>query len=242
MIKVESLLYKLDMRLNKVAVLEHQVIPLENKILSLNEAQLKLVKVKMDPNNPLNIGFDANKKRYEDLENLVEDMGDHPLTLGLTDSRLNEWSANLEGLIPRYMFYVDAYILADKGECRNKVLYVNKGLAKHADILTLLANSSWRPSFEYEETFSTISSFNVSIYTDGTFTPSKIYLSYVRYPQVIDYPGYIHFDGTESVKSDCELHDYLEDELLNFATDELAMDTENIPAVQMTQERKKTSE
>lgn len=242
MIKVESLLYKLDMRLNKVAVLEHQVIPLENKILSLNEAQLKLVKVKMDPNNPLNIGFDANKKRYEDLENLVEDMGDHPLTLGLTDSRLNEWSANLEGLIPRYMFYVDAYILADKGECKNKVLYVNKGLAKHADILTLLANSSWRPSFEYEETFSTISSFNVSIYTDGTFTPSKIYLSYVRYPQVIDYPGYIHFDGTESVKSDCELHDYLEDELLNFATDELAMDTENIPAVQMTQERKKTSE
>lgn len=230
------------MRLNKVAVLEHQVIPLENKILSLNEAQLKLVKVKMDPNNPLNIGFDANKKRYEDLENLVEDMGDHPLTLGLTDSRLNEWSANLEGLIPRYMFYVDAYILADKGECKNKVLYVNKGLAKHADILTLLANSSWRPSFEYEETFSTISSFNVSIYTDGTFTPSKIYLSYVRYPQVIDYPGYIHFDGTESVKSDCELHDYLEDELLNFATDELAMDTENIPAVQMTQERKKTSE
>lgn len=242
MIKVESLLYKLDMRLNKVAVLEHQVIPLENKILSLNEAQLKLVKVKMDPNNPLNIGFDANKKRYEDLENLVEDMGDHPLTLGLTDSRLNEWSANLEGLIPRYMFYVDAYILADKGECKNKVLYVNKGLAKHADILTLLANSSWRPSFEYEETFSTISSFNVSVYTDGTFTPSKIYLSYVRYPQVIDYPGYIHFDGTESVKSDCELHDYLEDELLNFATDELAMDTENIPAVQMTQERKKTSE
>ena len=242
MIHVESLLYKLDMRLNKVAVLEHQVIPLENKILALNEAQLKLVKVKMDPNNPLNIGFDANKKRYEDLENLVEDMSDHPLTLKLTDPRLNEWSASLEGITPRYMFYVDAYIVADKGDCKNKILYVNKGLAKHADILTLLANSSWRPSFEYEETFSVVSNYNVSVYTDGTFTPSKIYLSYVRYPKIIDYPGYVHFDGTLSVKSDSELHHYLEDELLNFAVDELAMDTENIPAVQMTQERIKTSE
>jgi hypothetical protein len=242
MIQVESLLYKLDMKLNKVAVLEHQVIPLENKILALNEAQLKLVKVKVDPNNPLNIGFDANKKRYEDLENLVEDMGDHPLVLTQTDAKLNEWSAGLDGLTPRYMFYVDAYVVADKGDCKDKVLYVNKGLAKHADILTLLANSSWRPSFEYEETFSVVSNFNISVYTDGTFIPTKIYVSYLRYPQTIDYPGYVHFDGTDSVKSDSELHHYLEDELLNFAVSELAMDTENMPAVQMTQERIKTSE
>lgn len=242
MIPVESLLYKLDMKLNKVAVLEHQVIPLENKILALNESQLKLVKVKLDPNNPLGLGLDSFKKRYEDLENLVETTGDHPLDLSISDKLLNEWSADLTILSPRYMFYIDSYLTADKGTCKNKVIYVNKGLTKHADVVTLINDTNYRPSFEYEETFSSISGMKLEIYTDGTFTPTKIYVSYIRYPQVIDYPGYIHFDGSVSTKSDCELHLYLEDELLNFAVEELAMDTENVPAVQFTEARIAKSE
>jgi|SRR5581483_6513088 len=242
MIPVESLLYKIDLRLNKIAVLEHQVIPLENKILALNEAQLKLIKLKLEVNNPLGLGLDAFKKRYEDLENLIEIPGAHPLPLTLTDPNLNEWSANLEDLDPKYMFYIDAYLLADKGSCKNRILYVNKGLTKHADILTLLTDSNYAPSFEYEETFTAISDLNLRVFTDGTFTPTKVFVSYIRYPQIIDYPGYIHFDGTASIKQDCELHLYLEDELLNLAVQELAMDTENNPAVQYTQERIRTSE
>lgn len=242
MIAVESLLYKLDMKLNKIAALEHQVIPLENKILALNEAQLKLVKVKLDPNNPLGLGLDSFKKRYEDLENIIETTGDHPLDLFVTDERLNEWSADLTLLDPPYMFYIDSYLLADKGSCKNKVIYVNKGLTKHADIITLINDTNYRPSFEYEETFSSISGMEIQIYTDGTFTPTKIYISYVRYPNVIDYPGYVHFDGSDSVKEDCELHLYLEDELLNYALEELAMDTENVPAVQFTEARIAKSE
>lgn len=242
MIHIESLLYKIDQKLNKVATLEHQVISLEDKILSINEAQLKLVKTKMDPNNPLGLGFDALKKRYEDLQILIEDPGKHPLPLLATDTNLNEWSADLTTLIPEYMFYVDSYVLANKGKCKNKVLYVNKGLAKHADVMTLLANSNWIPSFEYEETFLVVSDNNVSIYTDGTFKPTKIFVSYVRYPTRVDYPGYVHFDGTVSTKVDCELNKYLEDELLDLVIEELAMDTENVPAVQFTEQRLKTSE
>lgn len=242
MIPVESLLYKLDMKLNKVAVLEHQVIPLENKILALNEAQLKLIKVKLDPNNPLGLGLDAFKKRYEDLQNLIERESDHPLDLKLTDPRLFEWSSDLTLLDPEYMFYIDSYLLADKGKCTNKIIYVNKGLSKHADVTTLLNDTNYKPSFEYEETFSIIANQKLQVYTDGTFTPTKIYVSYVRYPQVIDYPGYVHFDGSASIKTDCELHLYLEDELLNFTVEELAMDTENVPAVQFTESRIAKSE
>jgi hypothetical protein len=242
MIPVESLLYKLDMKLNKIAALEHQVIPLENKILALNEAQLKLVKVKLDPNNPLGLGLDAFKKRYEDLETIIERAADHPLQLALTDANLNEWSTDLSNLTPLYMFYVDSYLLANKGKCLNKVIYVNRGIVKHADVLTLLNNSNFAPSFEYEETFAEISGYQLSIYTDGTFTPTTLFLSYVRYPREIDFPGYVKFDGTASAKSDCELHHYLEDELLNYAVIDLAMDVEDTPAVQYTAERIKTSE
>jgi hypothetical protein len=242
MIPVESLLYKIDLRLNKVAALEHQIIPLENKILALNEAQLKLVKLKMNPNNPLGLGLDSFKKRYEDLEVLIESQSDHPLTLSEADPILHRWSADLRLLLPEYMFYIDSYFLASKGECIDKTIYVNRDLVKHSDIITLLTNSNYKPSFEYEESFCSISEFQLSIYTDGTFIPSNIYVSYIRYPQRIDYPGYIKFDGTISVKSDCELPEYLEDEILNLTVQELAMDTENNPAVQYTQERLRTSE
>lgn len=242
MIPVESLLYKIDLKLNKVAALDHQIIPLENKILALNEAQLKLVKLKMDPNNPLGFGMDSFKKRYEDLEVLVEKQADHPLTLTEVDTRLNQWEADLGLLTPAYMFYIDSYITASKGPCKNKTIYVNKDLVKHSDVITLLTNTNYKPNFEHEETFCIISNFKISVYTDGTFTPDKIYISYIRYPQLIDYPGYVKLDGTASVHSDSELPGYLEDELLNLAIQELAMDTENMPAVQFTQERIRTSE
>jgi len=234
MIQVERLLYKIDLKLNKVAALEHQIIPLENKILALNEAQLKLVKLKIDPNNPLGLGLDSFKKRYEDLEVLIEPAATHSLPLIKTDSLLNKWSADLRELVPEYMFYVDSYFTASKGQCTNKIIYVNKDLVKHSDIITLLTNTSYRPSFEYEESFCSISNLNLEIYTDGTFTPDKIYVSYMRYPQNID--------GDASVTRDCELPEYLEDEILNLAIEELAIDTENVPAVQFTQKRIQSSE
>jgi hypothetical protein len=242
MIPVESLLYKIDLKLNKVATLEHQVIPLENKILALNEAQLKLVKAKLNPNNTLGLGLDAFKKRYEDLEVLIEPAAPHKLSLALTDIYLNKWSADLGLLDPNYMFYVDSYITADKATCKNKLIYVNKDLIKHADVITLLTNTNYRPSFEYEETFCTITKFNFEIYTDGTFTPKYAYISYIRYPQTIDYTGYIHLDGTASITQNSELPEYLEDELLNYTILELAMDTENTPVIQSTAERYRTSE
>lgn len=242
MITVESLLYKVDLKLNKVATLEHQVIPLENKILALNEAQLKLIKLKLGPDNPSGLGLDAFKKRYEDVEVLLERPALHPLILTLADSRLNQWIADLRLLTPEYMFYIDSYVIADKNTCKDRTIYVNRDLTKHADVVTLLTNSNYKPSFEYEETFCTISNLNLEIYTDGTFTPKKVFVSYIRYPAYIDYTGYVRLDGTNSITENCELPAYLEDELVNLAVDELAMDTENTPAVQFTQQRIRTSE
>lgn len=242
MIAVESLLYKIDLKLNKLATLEHQEIQLENKILALNEAQLKLAKTKLDPNNPLGLGFDAFKKRYEDLEVLVEPASKHPLDVTEEDKILNRWVSNLLILDPAYMFYIDSYLIADKGSCRNKAIFINKDLIKHADIAELLLNPNYKPSFEYEETFCSLSSNKLEVYTDGTFTPTKVYISYIRYPKYIDYTGYIKLDGSASIKQDSELPAYLEDELLDMTIQELGMDTENVPAVQFTQERIRTSE
>jgi hypothetical protein len=65
---------------------------------------------------------------------------------------------------------------------------------------------------------------------------------YLRYPAYIDKSGYVKFDGTDSSDVDCELEEYLEDELLDLTVQCLGMYTENASAVQSAQFRIQTNE
>ena len=243
MIPVDSLLYKIDQKLNKLSTNEHQQIQLEDKILALNEAQIKLIKQKVDGQSTNSgLGLDAFKKRYEDLQSLVITYNEQPLTLTLKNAELNQWAANVHLLDPDYMFYIDSYVLADKGRCKDRKIWINRDLAKHGDLQYCLNNIHYKPSFEYQETFNFISSDEISIFTDGTFTPTKIYISYMRYPVYIDKEGYIRLDGLPSVDQNCELETYLEDELLDLTVQNLAMYTENQAASQSATYRIQTNE
>jgi len=243
MILVDSLLYKIDQKLNKLSSNDHQRIQLEDKILALNEAQIKLIKQKVDGISIVSgLGMDSFKKRYEDLQSLIVEYKNQPLNLVETDEILNQWSADVTTLDPKYLFYVDSFILADKGKCKNRKIWINRDLAKHGDLQFILNNEHYKPSFEYQETFNSLSSNSISIYTDGTFTPSKIYIMYIRYPLSIDKTGYIKFDGTASGDQDCELESFLEDELLDLTVQNLGMYTENASAVQSAQFRIQTNE
>ena len=93
MIPVDSLLYKIDQKLNKLSTNEHQQINLEDKILALNEAQIKLIKQKVDGTSTNSgLGLDAFKKRYEDLQSLVVNYQDGKLPLALKNVELNQWT------------------------------------------------------------------------------------------------------------------------------------------------------
>jgi len=243
MIPVDSLLYKIDQKLNKLSTNNHQQIQLEDKILALNEAQIKLIKQKVDGFSVVSgMGMDAFKKRYEDLQRLVINYINGKLPLKVKNAEINQWSANIHELKPDYMFYIDSYILADKGVCKDRIIWINKDLSKHGDLQFLINNDHYKPSFEYQETFNFISSDEISIFTDGTFTPSAIYISYMRYPIYIDKTGYIKFDDQPSTDVDCELETYLEDELVDLTVQNLAMYTENAAAVQSAQFRIQTNE
>lgn len=243
MIPVDSLLYKIDQKLNKLSTNEHQIVNLEDKILALNEAQIKLIKQKVDGfSTNSGYGMDAFKKRYEDLQSLVVTYNNQPLNLTLKNAEVNQWFANLHDLVPKYMFYVDSYVIADKGRCTDRKIWINRDLAKHGDLQFCLNNVHYKPSFEYQETFNFISSDEISIFTDGTFTPKTINISYMRYPVYINKTGYIMLDGLPSFDQDCELETYLEDELLDLTVQNLAMYTENQSAVQSSIYRIQTNE
>jgi hypothetical protein len=239
MILADSLLYGIDLKLNKLASNIHQDIPLENKIIALNEAQIKLIKQKLSTNNVHRLGLDAFKKRYEDLQILVEPHKSIKITKD-NNSKNNRYYSEIKDLSPKYMFFIDAFILADKTPCKDR--QINLRMIKHADLQTLVNNNHYKPSFEYQETLSTISTDKIDVYTDGTFEPKSAHISYIRYPKKIDKEGYINFDGEASENQDCELPEFLQDELIDLAVQELALSTENIPAAQASGQRIQTNE
>lgn len=237
MIKVEELLYEIDLKLNRQATLQHQSIPDEDKVIALNNAQIHFIINKLGTNNTYQLGFEAFNKRYEDLQVLIEPPEAHKLDVKLVDDKLNKWEAPLTSLSPEYMFYIDSYAVADKGKCKDIVIFVNNDLTKHKNITTLLNSSLYVPSFEYRETFSAINKFALELYTDGTFSFKEVFVSYLRYPKIIDIEGYVKLDGTDSVTQNCELPFYLKDTLVDLAIEDLAMSTGNQEAVQYTQKR-----
>lgn len=242
MISALQLSYELDQRLNKLSTFAHQQIPIEDKVIALCDAQIKLVKLKLSGNNVYKLGLDAFKKRYQDLEFLVENFEDHALVPILADKYLNRYGVSTSQLTPAFMFYIDSYMVADKGLCKDRVLYTDADLVKHADITTLLNNTNYKPSFEYQSTIVDISSDELHYYTDGTFSPKKVYVSYLRYPKNIDLAGYVKFDGTDSADVDSEFEEYLKNELLDLAVQQLGTNTENTPAVQGAQVNKQDNE
>lgn len=241
MISTLQLLYKLDLRLNKKASNEHQSIPLEDKILVLNEAQIKLIKKKLGTNNIYGLGLDSFKKRYEDLQELVVQF--ERLNVSSTLDAYASYEADTTLLHNKFMFPLDMYAKASCQACNcyDRIIYFSK-LSKHGDISTLMANTHYTPSFKWQEGFAVMSANKIIGYTDGTFELTGLYLSYIRYPQRIDASGYINFDGSASIDTDCELVDYLEDELLDLACLELGMQTENNPVVQASEIRNKNNE
>lgn len=241
MISVDSILYEIDLRMNKLATNEHQQIPIENKLIVANNAQDQLILNKISPNNVYKLGLDGFKKRYQDLQSLIENPENHKTIPVLKDKYLNKYITYTE-VLPNFMFYIDSYAIADKNECKNRVIATNADLVKHADISLLLKDSNFKPSFEYQETIIDISENEIHVYSDGTFTPKELYVSYLRYPQRIRYKDVEDFDGLPSENQDCELEAYLKNELLDLIVEKLAMYTENTPAIQTAEIRKQTNE
>lgn len=240
MIPVTELLYDIDLKLNKVGSNEHQNIGLEDKLIALNDAQVNLIKTKFSENNIYKAGLDSFQKRYNDLESLIEK--DKFLPLTSNGDPLKSYSANLDLLKPQYMLGIPGseYILADKGDCKNNPLVINQ--VRHGDINVTLKNTNTAPSFEYQEVPGTITGHKWQVFTDGTFTPKRLHLSYIRYPKKVDYEGYIHLDGKASTVSDSELPYYLKEELVDIAVRSLALSTENQNAVQASQIKIQTNE
>lgn len=239
MILAEQLVIDLEQKLNKLGTSTYQGFPIEVMLLALNNAQLQLIKKKLGSNNIYGLGMDSFKKRYEDLQNLIIQMEELPSKK--SKNIYQSYQADLTKTKEYFMLPILIAASCTKGSCKGRILDATK-IAKHSDLQVMYGNTNQGPSFEYQESIATITNNQLEFYTDTTFSVDKIYFSYLRYPKQIDLPGYTKIDNTSSVLQNCEFVEYLKDELIDLAVLELALSTNNQPAIQASTIRLKNNE
>lgn len=242
MIPVEKLLFDIDQKVNRLANLRGQYIPDETKIEVLNIAQTKLVLKKLGLNNNYQLGMDSFTKRYQDLQGFM--IPYEKLTVTKTvDDLNNSYHVAMAALSKNMIVPIEAYITADKGNCKGHQLDVIN-IVKHNNLRLFLNSPHSSPNFRYQETLASISSGLIYVYSDSdnSFTINNLYLSYLRYPVDMDIAGYVHLDNTISATVDCELEAYLENELVELAVEEIADATANNELSQTSRTRTKEAE
>lgn len=222
MISVDELIYEFKLTLNKVNRQDNVEVPVEDIIVYLNKAQMSWIKTKINPNNVYKVGYEAIRKRIDDLQ--VLKISNVPLTAVKTNDLFHigyECSLNNIG---NYMFYISSYAIAQKKKCQ-EIMWLD--LIKTGDLTTKYLDVNYNPSFEWRNSLATIGDDKLVSYSDGTFAITEVYLTYLRYPKAIDKEGYVKLDGTDSSTQDCELPDYAKSDIVDLAVKFAAQTMDN---------------
>ena len=186
---------------------------------------------------------------YKDFYPIVSkkwnNFGYKVLFLNITDNN-SDLSSYFTPLPSKILIPLHAYVIARRGDCKNRVVNIAQ-IVPHSDLMLYLNSTHHRPSFNYQETFAVISDNKLFIYTEnkteGNFEITDLHFSYLRYPTPIELIGMPKIDGSiSSTTINCELPEHLEDEILDVATRQIAMNTDNQNAVQYAQINRQDNE
>lgn len=242
MIPTKRLLYKIDLKLNKVASGKNQRVSNSAKILALREASLRVFKKKVSVNNLFQLGFDAFKPRYEELQSFV--VSHEELSPVKSNEVYTAYEVSLQNLSHKYFMAVDLQAIASRDGCTDRIINIPR-VIKHGEVNTTINNLHYGPSFKFQETIAKISDNKLIVYTndpDGDFVLTKVLVSYLRYPVEVDIAGMKHVDGSASSDVDSDFPEMLEDELLEQTIFELGINTGNINAADGAIKKSKESE
>lgn len=177
------------------------------------------------------------KRDFQSLLGIQELLVDD---LELINGTTIPYQKHIEFKLPEdYFNYVTAYVLADKGDCKNKI--VRAWLIKPFDINDKVRDEYNKPSFEYEETLLIIANGHIHVYFDD-FVVNKLVFSYYRFAKQVDIAGYIRIDGTNSTDIDPELTDQFVDEIISRCAEEVMRDFENQSGFGFSKDRIRTEE
>ena len=223
-----TLRLKIMQRLNKLASNDYDNIECWQIVEAFNKAQVQWVRRQLVGVNILKQGDEQSKRKIDDLQPL----------LNIVDMAYSNMPGYVisETLPDDYMEFkrVDAYGSNDCcSDPRRFVVY----LAEEANAAILLRDENKKPSFDWAETFCTLASNKIKIYTNDDFTVTSAKFMYYREPVKIEIQGCVNpYTGTVSTTNvECEFKEDVTETIIDDAVQILAGDIESITQYQIAQ-------
>ena len=203
-----AILIKVKQRLNKLASNDYDNIESWQIIEAFNKAQVDWCRRNLHGMNTKQEGDEQSTRRIDDLQTLLT-----KTSLVLSNKQTYYESINFP---TDYLQWKRISIKAKNDCCnaRNMVVY----LGEQANVEQLLRDKNKQPSFEWGETFATISSNSLQVYTNGEFTPVGVVLHYYRQPTHIEIAGTI--DPYTGLPVTVDVNSEFKDDLVELFVDE----------------------
>ena len=219
---------KIKLRLNKLDSEDYDNIECWIKREAINKAQLEWVRRQIHGINESKEGDEESSIRVDDLQTLLTKK-----VLTVNNKGLYFESE----LIPdNYGWFKSIRVEGTKDGCTDIISDLHH--IEEANVNVWLNDWSKQPSFDFRQTFYTLSGNKIRIYTDSDFIVSKLTLLYYRVPQEFDIEGCDWYNEKQSYDVGLEFKDDVCELIIDEAAYILAGDLEHVNAYQAAYKRK----
>jgi len=167
---------KVKQRLNKLDSQDYDNIQCWQIVEAFNKAQVEWVRRQLHGLNLVKEGDEQTNRRKDDLQVLLT-------TTQLTPT--NKQIFYSAALPTDYLAWKRVDFTGGKGCCDNRRMMIY--LTEESNVSELLRDKAKQPSFEWGETFATLSNNNVNVYTNGDFAIGALSLIYYRQPRRVEF-------------------------------------------------------
>jgi len=223
-----AILIKVKQRLNKLASNDYDNIEAWQITEAFNKGQVDWCRRNLHGMNTKQEGDEQSTRRIDDLQVLLT-----PLNLKMVDKQTYFETVNFP---TDYLQWKRLSLKAKSDCCDAKTMVVYLG--EMANVDELLRDKNKQPSFEWGETFATLSNNQVQVYTNNLFDVAEASLYYYRQPRYIQIAGVTnpYTNLTPTVDTTSEFKDDLVELFIDEAVKILAGDIESMNQYQrMTQ-------
>ena len=219
---------KIKERLNKLASLDYDNIECWQVSEAFNKAQLEWVRRQVHGANQFKEGDESSKMNIDDIQALITDTTQNPVTLTKFDAYYQT------SLLPANYLYFKRFAVKSVASCcpepRRMIVY----LAEVADVDNLLIDNFRQPSATWGETFCTMSSNRIKVYTNGEFDLTQPVLHYYRKPREVEFLNCVNPSTgiTSAADVTCEFKDDIVEIIVDETCAILAGDVESMTQYQ----------
>jgi hypothetical protein len=184
----------------------------------LNDAQLELIRTRLNQNNPRGKGLEEDQKRVEDIKDIIIRYSEQPPVQLIYHSDVNTYELDLQSLTYRYYYFLSGRVTQHKDNCNYDA--VMRRIRSHNFEDSLKDPFNMSSEEEVLVNFGRNSQGNGSaiyLYPAPNYTLSTARLSYIKYPKRIHQGTYLNLDGSAVPATDCELSELVHPEVVNIA-------------------------